>query len=143
MNDWSTGQFALEVQTPWSRLLLEGKKEVEARAYSLPQDLLGRSILLLESTTAQDSIQSGLADRFQTSSIIGTVIFSEIIEYTSEEQFRMDEASHLVPAESPFGWRIGTERLYGWKIQDTKLVEEKETVWVERRMRSLFQVIIP
>lgn len=139
--NWSTGQFALEVQQPWSRLLLDRKKTVEARAYPLPKALLGRRICLLESSE-RDSTQSGLLDRFQTNAIVGFVVFSEVRVYNSQEEFRSEEASHLVPETSPFGWREGTDRLYGWKVQSVEsVVAEQDTVWVERRMRSLFEIM--
>lgn len=139
-SQWSTGEFALEVQQPWSRLLLEQKKTVEARSYPLPDGLLGRRIYLLESH-AQGSLQSSLANNFQTNSIIGSVVFSKVIEYNSQDEFQSDEESHLVSRDSPFGWTLGTERMYGWIVQNIHLTKEMESVWVERRMRSLFEII--
>jgi hypothetical protein len=139
--NWWTGEYALEVQQPWSRFLLEGKKTIEARAYPLPEPLIGRRILLLESED-QSSSHSALPDRFQTSRIVGSVIFSRVHIYSSAEEFCADERSHRVPATSAFGWKENTERLYGWQISfATKFVERVDPVWVERRMRSLFEIL--
>ena len=41
--------YALEVQFPWSRMLLDGDKMVETRAYPLPFEVLQQPVLLVES----------------------------------------------------------------------------------------------
>lgn len=58
---WETGRFALEMQAPWAKRLLDGSKIVETRAYALPAGLVGRSIELIESQPGQDGI-SALGD---------------------------------------------------------------------------------
>lgn len=46
---WPKYTYALEVQAPWSRRLLDGTKTIETRAYSLPTAVLHASVLLVES----------------------------------------------------------------------------------------------
>ena len=36
----SGGRVGLEVQAPWTSLILEGRKTIETRGYALPQNLL-------------------------------------------------------------------------------------------------------
>ena len=52
---------ALEVQAPYSAHILAGRKTVETRAYPLPEALLGRPVLLVESAAGRDAV-SGVPD---------------------------------------------------------------------------------
>lgn len=42
-------EYALEVQAPWSRRLLDGTKTIETRGYSLPTVVMDAPVLLIES----------------------------------------------------------------------------------------------
>ena len=95
----SKPKFALEVQAPFSRYILDGSKSIETRSYPLPDDLLGQSIMLCESTPGIDSVSSvkdvvsaGQADLL----MIGEIIVSACTEYTSQESFDKDRTLHLV-----------------------------------------------
>jgi hypothetical protein len=54
--------FGLEMQLPWSRHLLEGRKTIEVRSYPLPAELLGRRLYMLESQPRVDGV-STLGDK--------------------------------------------------------------------------------
>lgn len=58
---WSTDRFALEMQAPWAKRVLDGEKTVETRAYPLPAGLVGRWIELIESRAGRDGV-SALGD---------------------------------------------------------------------------------
>ena len=49
--------FGLEMKEPWASLVLDGEKTVETRTYDLPEQLVGRPIVLL--ATAADSGSAG------------------------------------------------------------------------------------
>ena len=121
----SSSKYILEVQAPFSRLILSGKKSIETRAYSLPKTLLRVSILLCESAPGLDGI-SGLGDTVTDSqdglSIIGEIFISHSTEYTSQIEWDADRNAHQVPMDSIYEWaptEIG--RRFGWHIE--KVIE--------------------
>ena len=92
-------KFALEVQAPFSRYILDGSKSIETRSYLLPDELLGKPIMLCESTPGIDSVSAvndtvvaGQADL----SMIGEIIVSSCTEYMSQLSFDNDRPLHLV-----------------------------------------------
>lgn len=52
--------YALEVQVPWSRRLLDGTKTIETRAYLLPAEVLQQPVLLVESPAGGGLAAHGL-----------------------------------------------------------------------------------
>ena len=95
----------MEVQAPFSRYILDGSKSIETRSYPLTDNLLGKSIMLCESTPGIDSVSAvndvvpaGQADL----SMIGEIIVSSCTEYMSQSSFDNDRPSHLVhPITTP------------------------------------------
>lgn len=87
----------LNIQAPWSTLLINGQKTVETRSYALPQRLEGVELALIETP--------GKSAKFK-SRIIGTITFSSCVQYLSKEQWHDDNNRHRVDIN---------DRLYGWK----------------------------
>lgn len=136
-SDADADYFGLEMQFPWSRHLLEGRKTMEVRTYPLPLGLRGRKIYILESPQGKDGV-TGLGDRIELQprgngndnynndespslpSIVGWCIFDvQHKEYLTEESFSADEDQHLVSAASGYAWKEGrTSTLYGWVVQE-------------------------
>ena len=151
--------FALEMQQPWAKHLLEGRKTIEVRAYPLPPELIGTRIWILESQQGKDGV-SGLGDRIElgytptaAAKIVGWCCFSSVKTYTQQADFEADETHHLVSSDSGYTWKQGkTQELYGWVAGDCNLVENGEAmsttepladplfVLAVRRKRSLFQL---
>jgi hypothetical protein len=114
--------YGLELQLPFSELLLNGKKTIETRSYELPRKLLYKHILIIESDPGKDGVSAlgswcrntvGLtADEAAAmqmndqagARILGSVVFSECFEYACEEDWRSDVDKHLVPAGSAYDW---------------------------------------
>ena len=144
---WEEGTFALEMQQPWSVLLLNREKTVETRAYPLPQALFNRKIYVLE--TQKGSTTSSLGNRLRVQEnpnarLVGWVVFRSTKEYTSELDFRADEEAHRVQRSSPFGWKASTTTVvYGWVTDHVgrDLSDLTETRTAVRRMRSLFELV--
>ena len=122
--------YALEVQEPFSKYILEGRKTIETREYSFPMELLGCPILLLE-TAAERPCRSSLGNiislcysgmTLENSSavirVIGAAIFLRSFEYKSEKMWQHNEVEHLVPSDSPYGWS-DTKRKFGWVVSKT------------------------
>jgi hypothetical protein len=102
--------YGLELQEPFAELLISGKKTIETRLYPLPESLLYKHVVIIESSKGEEG-RSGLGDCVALNRdgesrprCIGTVVFSECFEYTSEEQWRGDSDAHLVPAGSIYDW---------------------------------------
>ena len=113
--------FALEIQSPFSGLILTGVKTIETRAYPLPANLPGVGILLCESPSGEDCV-SCVGDNVIEAqfglSLVGEVFFSSSKEYSSREEWDSDREKHQVPKESKYEWaptEIGIR--YGWQIE--------------------------
>jgi hypothetical protein len=152
--------FGLEMQLPWSRHILEGRKTIETRSYPLPLELLGRKLYILESQQGTDGI-STLGDTIylQSSSnvdscssrceIRGWCVFGSVKDYTSQEEFQADQVHHLVSSSSGYAWKEETTKvLHGWVVTDYEVLEgvsqpDNEAdgyISAVRRERSIFQL---
>lgn len=144
-------QWALEVQEPWSRKILDGSKSIETRQYDLPSGLLGRRLYLLE-TPSGTTGKSNLEDYTVLSSratkgnrvarIIGWIQISSVVKYTNSKQFYNDEALHLVGPTSGYGWETGTTKtIYGWKVEERCEADDTDLFFAaSRRKRSIFEL---
>ena len=158
-------QFGLEMQCPYAEHLLDGRKVIETRGYSLPSALLtdiscSRSspvrISILESKAGKDGVSS-IPDQVEVLTneqskndgpthpfLIrkGWCTFIESFRYRSREQFEADEHKHLVPPTSGYGWD-GTRPIYGWVVGTCGYYPADGTdehFHAKRRMRSLFEI---
>ena len=131
-------KYILEVQAPFSRLILIGKKSIETRAYNLPEELLGVKILLCESEPGLDGI-SGVGniviDSQKGLSIIGEIIISQSTEYKSQIEWDNDRDAHQVPKESSYEWApTESGRRFGWRIQHVVVYDVAKSVPAMTRM---------
>jgi len=102
--------IGLNIQTPWSTLLINGQKTVETRSYRLPQRLEGVELALIETP--------GKSAKFK-SRIIGTITFSSCFQYSSKEQWQDDNSRHKVDInDSLYGWKDKPK--FGWIVQSVK-----------------------
>jgi hypothetical protein len=102
--------IGLNVQSPWSTLLINGQKTVETRSYRLPTRLEGVELALIETP--------GKSAKFK-SRIIGTITFSSCIQYSSKEQWQSDETRHKVDTNNKlYCWN--NKPKFGWIVQSVK-----------------------
>mmetsp|Transcript_16117 Transcript_16117/g.44607 ORF Transcript_16117/g.44607 Transcript_16117/m.44607 type:complete len:924 (-) Transcript_16117:1257-4028(-) len=146
--------FALELQQPWAGAIVDGKKLIETRSYTLPPSLIGKKIMILESATGQAGISclgnhlSLIGHKGDGMNIIGWCIFSSVKIYTTGEEFRNEENLHLVSSDSGYGWKDGeTKKVYGWIVEEYHRHKESSSDAGKmfsgmRRFRSLFQLDI-
>ena len=141
---WGMGRFALEMQAPWARRLLDGDKTVETRSYPLPAELVGRSIELMESKPGQDGVSS-LGDTVEALcpglSVVGRVTFSSSEAYSSRDAWAADEPRHLVsPTSEGYGWK-GPKSVFAWVVSEVTAYPKPRAVRrMKRALRSLFEV---
>jgi len=102
--------IGLNIQAPWSTLLINGQKSVETRSYRLPQRLEGVELALIETP--------GKSAKFK-SRIIGTITFSGCFQYSSKEQWQDDNSRHKVDInDKTYGWKDKPK--FGWIVQSVK-----------------------
>ena len=145
---WKRAKFALEMQSPWARLLLDRKKTIETRAYLLPTALLNTRIGILESKIGVEG-KSSVSDVVQSREAITKVVkhigwfkVASIVKYDTREKFENDVSKHLVESGTGYSWKDGCI-LYGWVVSECGYFECNELQdlnKITRRMRSLFEI---
>ena len=97
----------LNIQAPWSTLLINGHKTVETRTYHLPLKYVGVPLALIETP--------GKSGRFK-SRIIGLITFNESFRYKDKNQWINDHYRHLVTDnDANYGWKYYKDK-YGWVV---------------------------
>ena len=113
----------LNVQYPFSQLILHGLKSVEARRYPLGHRKIataGEELFLIE-TPGQTTHNALLGDmvlppRPETARIVGTIVFSADQRYDSTEDFRQDAGAHRIKAGAKgYDW-TGEGNMYAWRL---------------------------
>ena len=97
----------LNVQIPWSRLLINGDKSVETRPYPLPVKYEGVELALIETP--------GKYGRFK-SQIIGTITFSHSFKYPDKQAWIDDYNRHKVEEGDEFCDWNENKKKYGWVV---------------------------
>lgn len=101
----------LNIQTPWSRLLINEQKCVETRSYALPKRYEGVELALIETP--------GKVGRFK-SRIIGTITFSHSFKYPDKQSWIDDYNRHKVEENDDlFKWNDNKSK-YGWVVCSVK-----------------------
>jgi alpha-ketoglutarate-dependent dioxygenase FTO len=159
--DWESWKddaaiFGLEFQAPWAGAVVNGRKSIETRVYSLPPSLLGKRLYILESQSGKAGVSS-LGDHVDIESVkdgeqnggvrvIGWCVISSVKEYMTRQAFEADESQHLVKSDSGYGWKENsTEVIYGWIVSDYgAFTGERDLAFTTgmRRFRSLFELHI-
>lgn len=102
----------INIQAPWSSLIVSGKKTVETRSYPIPSKHLNRELAIIETP--------GPRRRVSKARIIGVVVFSECFQYYSREVWISDYPRHLVaPSDQQFSYRDDRPK-YGWVVSSVR-----------------------
>ena len=80
----------INIQTPWSELLINEVKSVETRSYHLPEKYVGEELALIETP--------GRYGRFKAR-IIGTITFSHSFKYPDQKAWQDDYNRHCVAVD--------------------------------------------
>jgi hypothetical protein len=104
----------INIQTPWSFLLINADKTVETRSYPLPKKYEGEPLALIETP--------GKYGRFK-SSIIGTITFSHSFQYPDKQSWIDDYNRHKVEEGDEFcSWNDNKEK-WGWVVSNVTKFE--------------------
>ncbi len=108
--------LGLNVQWPFSRLIMDGKKSVETRTYPLPKEKENREIAVIETPGPRGKKEAGI----DKARIIGVVRFTDCFQYKSELQWNKDAKKHCVPLDDPnYKWGSSEEK-WGWNLKIVK-----------------------
>ena len=101
----------VNIQFPWSNLLINYVKSIETRSYPLPTKYENKELALVETP--------GKNGKFKAR-IIGTVTFSHSFKYRDERSWLDDHNKHLVPQDdSQYKWNKNKPK-YGWVVSHIK-----------------------
>lgn len=118
---------ALNVQAPWSTLLLSGSKTVETRGYPLPKKYSGRPLLVVETPGAH-----GHTFGVEKARTIGILVFSHSFQYSSEEHWKSDWKRHKVDSGHPLFGYVGSKPKWGWEVSHAYLFPKAEPAPLRR-----------
>jgi len=105
----------LNIQSPWSTLLINGEKSVETRSYRLPKKYEGIPLALIETP--------GKNGKFK-SRIIGEITFSHSFLYVTKNEWVSDYNRHKVNEDDKnFGWNPLVSK-YGWVVSNITKYEQ-------------------
>ena len=111
----------LNIQYPWSQLIVTGKKTVETRAYPIPLHLLNRELALIE-TPGRMGKKHGIS----SARIIAIITFSNCFQYGSKEQWLNDKHRHRVALDdSQYTYTTKGSR-WGWEISKVSPLQKPQ-----------------
>jgi hypothetical protein len=109
----------VNIQWPWSRLLLDGKKTVETRKYSLPSKYRNVPLAIIETAGPRGLKEAGIT----RAQIVGVILFSDSFRYASYSEWLNDIRRHRVsPTDSSFAWD-GKQDRWGWVVEKVIAVD--------------------
>lgn len=107
--------IGINIQSPWSYLLINKDKCVETRNYPLPKKYEGEALALIETPGKQGDFKAR---------IIGTITFSHSFKYPDKKSWEEDHCRHLVSCDdNTFGWNDNKDK-YGWVVSDVNKFNE-------------------
>lgn len=102
----------INIQWPWSQLILSGAKTVETRRYDLPAKYLGVPLAMIETPGLLGRKEAGI----KKARIIGVVTFVQTLQYQSASAWRADYERHLVPTDDPQYKYVKGQPKWGWVV---------------------------
>jgi hypothetical protein len=102
----------INIQWPWSELILSGKKTVETRGYPLPTKYIGKELAIIETPGRRGAMEAGI----HQARITGVVVFRESFLYGNKTDWIKDKKRHLVSdIDHQFGYHPSKEK-WAWVI---------------------------
>lgn len=125
----------LNIQAPWSQMILRGQKTVETRSYPLPDKHKGKMLAIIETPGKDKTLGKA--------KIIGLVVFSESFQYPSKEKWLNDIDRHRVQPSDPDYRFTNTKPRHGWVVH--KVIPLKKSIQPPQKRGIVFasECIIP
>jgi hypothetical protein len=118
---------ALNVQVPWSALLLSGSKTVETRGYALPSKYVNVPLLVVETPGSH-----GRTFGVETARSTGILVFSHCFQYSNEEHWKSDVNRHRVEPGHPLFGYVPTKPKWGWVVAHASVFPKPEPAPLRR-----------
>ena len=102
----------INIQWPWSELLLSGKKWVETRSYPLPERLKNIELAIIETPGPRGKRDAGV----EKARIIGTIVFTDSYQYKSRAHWIKEYDLHKVmPDDKQFAF-VSDKKKFAWTV---------------------------
>lgn len=109
----------ININWPWSQLILSGSKTIETRHYPLPLHYIGVPLAIIETPGPKGKPQ-GIK-----TSIVGVVTFSRCFKYENQKHWKKDLGEHLVQSSDDDYRYIEGKDKYGWVVSSVIKFENK------------------
>jgi hypothetical protein len=106
----------INIQWPWSELLIDGKKRVETRSYPIPVKYLNTNLAVIETPGSRGFKEAGIAK----ARIIGLIKFSECYCYKSKQHWKSEEGLHLVSLDDPNFSFDSDKPKWAWTVSEVR-----------------------
>ena len=106
----------INIQWPWSQLLVSGRKVIETRKYPLPDRLENIDLALIETPGPKGKKEAGI----EKARIIGTITFSKSFQYKTERHWKRDKKRHCVSINDPLYTFCSDQEKWGWEVIQVK-----------------------
>ena len=109
----------LNIQWPWTKLILTGTKTIETRGYPIPTKHLNQTLALIQ-TPGPKGRKAGI----QKAMIVALIKFDACVKYQTKEDWLRDKKHHRVDeTDAQFAFQENRPK-FGWRISSvTKLAE--------------------
>ena len=118
----------VNIQWPWSQLIVSGKKTVETRSYKLPSKYVGRKLAIIETPGPRGKAEAG----FSKARIVGTVVFSGSFRYSTRDSWMKDFSRHCVEVGDHLFAFDESQEKWGWVISEFEGFVESKPAPVKR-----------
>lgn len=99
----------INIQYPWSELILSGEKRIETRSYPIPKHLLNVKLAIIETKR----------NKGKPAQIVGIINFTECYQYKDYDHWASEYDFHKVPKDDPlYGFRKEKEK-WAWLISES------------------------
>lgn len=103
----------INIQWPWSELIISGKKTIETRSYPLPKNKTGIPIALIETPGPRGKKEAGI----EKARIIGVIEFLACKQYKTAAAWKKDFDHHQVPLDDPQFHFDAKKEKWGWQLK--------------------------
>lgn len=110
----------VNIQWPWSELLLNGAKTIETRHYPLPFKYEGVELAVIETPGKLGKKQAGI----NKARITGIIVFESSFKYQNKKEWEQDFCNHLVRSDDPLYKFNPMKEKWGWKVK--KIIKFKK-----------------
>ncbi len=102
----------VNIQWPWSDLIVSGTKTIETRSYRLPSKHLNQPLALIE-TPGPRGRRAGIS----SARITAVIRFAESYQYESQAHWENEFKLHRVPLDDPQFKYTSRKPRWAWKLQ--------------------------